>query len=355
VAAFATPPADSKADSKAPVQAPLSDWTVGGSLDVFYQTGLDGRQGDLWGRSLDATKNQVALGSALLSLSRKPTAKSPFGVTLQLGGGTQFDAINATEPGGKKYRAIHQAYVTYAGPRGLTVDFGQFESWFGYESPLSVNNANFSRSFNWNYGEADYNTGFRVSAPVGDNTVSLYAVQGWNEVEDSNTSKTFGATVSRSLGKNLSGTVNYISGNEGSNNPLSAGGIGFAAPGERRVDAVDANTTYTFKNGSTFTLDGNYAIAEGGKWSGVAGYYTTAFSKGTLTGRLEAFSDSAGLRTGIAETLYSATLTYAQALAPRCEGRLEFRHDNSSQNVFPAGAGFSSSRNTLTADIAVKF
>jgi hypothetical protein len=334
------------------VYAADGDWKLGASFDLYYQTGFSG-SGNFPGRAFDFRRNQFTLGSAIVRLRRDPTSKSPYGVTLDLGGGDTIDSVNALEPGGNsKYKGVQQGYVTYAGD-GFTLDFGKFNSWVGYEATLPADNANYSRSQNWTFGQPAYFTGLRLGLKNG---VTVYATQGWNEVEDSNSGKTFGASLSGRLSPSTTGALNLVYGDEGRltpapKNTASFGGAGFASPGSRKLAMANAYLVHT-QGEWTMALDASYADADGSKWYGVAGYATKKLDAATsVTGRLEGFRDADGIRTGASQSFYSGTVTYARDLDSHSQLRLEFRHDRSSQPFY----GGKSTQNTLGAALLFKF
>ena len=106
-----------------------------------------------------------------------------------------WEIFHATDPAGADVvRYIPQAYVTFKPKNagGLQFDFGKFYTSAGAE--LTENN------LTWNYGRGYlytngpyYHTGLRINKPVNDKfAVGLQIVNGWNNVEDNNSGKTFG-------------------------------------------------------------------------------------------------------------------------------------------------------------------
>ncbi|MBS1722855.1 MAG: outer membrane beta-barrel protein [Armatimonadetes bacterium] len=188
------------------------------------------------------------------------------------------------------------------------------------------------------------------------NGLALYLVQGWNEVEDSNSGKTVGASFSGKLSDSWNATLNVVYGDEGRqtpapNNSASFGGIGFAKPGTMKTTMVNLNLSSS-KGKWLWALDGNWATADGNKWYGLAGYATTQLSPtGTLTLRLEGFRDADGVRTGMAQSFNSFTATYGSKLDEKTTLGLEFRHDMCSTPFFDGRKN----QDTLGAFVIVRF
>lgn len=264
--------ASAQTASPSPVQ-------VSGYLDVYYAHNFarSGHGLTLNGRGLDVRNEELSLSFAELDFAQavKPGG---FGFTAMFYGGRSPDLIHLAEPGGKdKYKLLRQLYVTYqtTGETPLTIDFGKYDTWIGYEGIDNRYQDQYSRSFNWTYSETTYETGLRANKKLSDKlNGTLYLVQGWNEVEDSNDGKSWGIALSYAADPQTTYTLQNHSGQEGSdhaNDIGSFGGIGFANPGTSQVDLIDFIVTRQLapKTKAAFNVDlGNSSNAPNkGKWN----------------------------------------------------------------------------------------
>ncbi len=341
-------------------------WSYNGHLDFYYSYDF-GKPPTLMGtnlRQFDVKNNQFGLAVLQVDVSRKATAKNPFGITASFVVGKNADIIAFNEPGGpNSTKEIQQLYVTYAVPKSsATIDFGKFLSTMGYEGVDSSTNDNYSRSFLYTLGQMIYHTGFRGTTPIGKNlTGSLYLVNGWNEVEDSNGGLSYGASLGYNPTDKTAITANYYGGQEGSG---GVSGIGFTSPGARGINFGDLVITHQLTPKIKLALNADYTDAKGfdgsagGHWSGIAGYVTVNLAS-NLNGavRYETFSDTDGLRgTGASARYNSFTTNLDYSLTKDALFRLELRVDKSNLNVFNSDkAGGSDNRTTLSLSHVLKF
>lgn len=338
----------------------------GGYADGYYQYDF-GRpvNGDsVSGRGLDIADNRPTFAFAELDMSLDP---KPFGFNLQFYAGRGPELIHLTEPGGRNtYRYVRQAYGTYVTPgkNPITIDFGKFDTWIGYEGIDNRYQDEYSRSFNWTYSETTYETGLRVTGKLNPKlSGAFYAVQGWNEVKDGNGGKSLGVGLSYSPDDKTSFTVQNHFGDEGSttaNDAGSYGGIGFANPGVSKVDLIDFIASRQLTPATKVAFNVDYATSDRdpnkGKWNGEVLYLRHQLKPNqALSARLDRFEDNDGLRTGRRMQLYSATATYDYSFNDHFTGRLELRHDMASQPFFNSDSGLKSSRTTITAALIAKF
>jgi hypothetical protein len=298
------------------------------------------------------------------------TAASPIGFTATLTVGKNADLVHATEPGGTNtYKYLQQLYGTYLvngnGKIPVTLDFGKWASFCGYEVIESASNDNYSRSFLYTFGQPMYHTGLRVTAPLSGNiTAGFYAINGWNNVEDDNGGKTLGATLSINPGKPFNVILNWMGGDEGSdtaNGAGSFGGAGFATTGIRNVQQVDLVATWQATSKLKLGLNADYAAAKaksgtGGNWNGVDVYGRFQFTpSAALALRWDHFEDLNGIRSGVAQNLNSITATLEKTVKSNLVVRLEYRHDKAGVALFPSGGGGSHEQDTITLAPVVKF
>ena len=339
-----------------------------GYLDVYYTHNFANadRGPTVNGRSLDTRNHQLDLSFAELDFTQAISVRG-FGFTAMFYGGTGPDIISLTEPGGKnKYKWIRQAYATFqsSGKNPITFDLGKFDTWIGYEPLDNRATDQYSRSFNTTYSEPSYDMGLRASSQLSDKlTGTLYLVQGWNEVEDSNKGKTWGIALSYAPDANTTYLLQNHSGAEGSThaNDIGAyGGIGFASPGTSHVDIINFQVSRqtTPKTKIAFSSDfANSADApNNGQWNGEVLYVRQQISPiQTASLRFDRFEDKDGIRTGAPVKLYSLTGAYDHAFTPNFSLRAELRHDISDHSFFVTHSGTDKNRTTLTLAGIAKF
>jgi hypothetical protein len=192
-------------------------------------------------------------------------------------------------------------------------------------------------------------------------SANLYLVNGWNELEDSNGGKSYGATVAFTPSEATSVTANYYGGQEGSAN---GSGIGFTSAGARGVNTGDLIVTHQLNKNIKLALNADYTDAKGfdgtagGHWSGIAAYVKVGLTD-KLSGalRAETFNDTDGLRgTGNSARYNSLTGNLDYALTKDSLFRLELRYDKSNIKAFNSdNGGTSDNRTTLSFSHVLKF
>lgn len=320
----------------------LKDIQVSGFFDLYYQYSgnqpLSGQ--NLPFRNFDVRDNSLSIAAALLSVVKPTTKESPFGFTLNLLAGKDADIETSGEPNDSNgLKHLHQAYVTYAVPNGPTVDLGKFQTWIGLESPFAANNDLYSLSFVFTIGQPTYHAGIRATQTFGKTTFGLYGVNGINEAEDANRSKSYGASASQTFGK-VFVALNYYGGNEGSN----SGPNGFFNTGQSNLQLADLILSTQLTPKLKLSANGDYASIHGLDAGSSDGHFTSydvigkyQFSKSfSVSARYDNFFDSDGARTGIASgarfnsgVVGCELLTGAQSVL-----RFEVRSDSSNRAVF---------------------
>ncbi len=362
----APPPASDKPAEDPPISIFGMDFT--GYVDVGY-TGLSGRGAfnttpngpgvTLGGpnRVFDYRRNSFDLHQVGLTLSSQP--KEGIGGLVNLTLGRDADVIAAYPTGPnrgdpcnlatgqtssgvgcrKTGYDITQAFVQYAtGP--VTVIGGKFVTSAGAEVINSTGNTNFSRSILFGFAIPFTHTGARVSYAANDTLTFIGGINnGWDDLKDTNTSKTgeLGATFAPVKEVSLSAMIH--SGKE------RVGGLVKTGPEGTRT-LVDLIGTYNATDKLTFILNYDYATqanaatvtangSNSAKWQGVAGYANYQINdQWRISLRGEYFDDRDGYRTGVVQKWKEATLTVGYTPIKNLELRGEIRGDRSNVPAF---------------------
>jgi hypothetical protein len=243
-----------------------------------------------------------------------------------------------------------QYYLTYTAPIGSGISFeaGRFVTLLGAEIIPVYNNQNYneSRGLLFNLGEPLTHTGIRASYTFNDYVSATAGLNnGWDDpASTTNGGPNFeGELTLNNKEKTLSLVVNGIIGPnvQPSNNGLHKS--------NQNLGAIDPIVTWKpwFVPNLTLQAEYLYASQDGpvtadghsASWQGAAGYVVYDWTPAVeLATRAEFFDDMDGARTGTgeAQTLWEITQTLSYKI-PNVTGliaRLEYRHDNSSQNLF---------------------
>jgi hypothetical protein len=298
-------------------------------------------------RNFDVRANQFSLNMAKLTAEHPA---DPLGFRLDLGFGKAFDMVNGADT--SALRNIEQAYVSYKPrrARGLQLDFGKHVTMAGAEVIETHSNWNYSRSLLFSWAIPYYHFGLRASMPLGKHfTGGFHLVNGWNNVEDTNSGKTIGLTGALAAGP-VNWTSNYYAG------PEKAG----TNQGWRHLYDTTVLISGS-KAGAYFNFDygaDRSASALSSAWYGAAAAARYSLTKYiAVAPRLEWFKDRDGFSTGTPQTLKEFTLTGEYQWAAGLLGRLEYRRDWSDQAVFDRGvtpAG-SQTQNTLLVGLVASF
>ena len=314
---------------------------ISGFADFYYSKNFstpDSRTNKF--RNFDIAENQFTLGLAELTFQQ---AAAPVGFRIDADFGAVNDIVQ-TGNGGTS-NILQQAYLTTVVPvgNGLTVDIGKFVTHMGYEVIEAKDNANYSRSLLFAWAIPYFHVGARVSYPVLSNlTLTAHLVNGWNNIVDNNSKKSFGLTANYALSSSTSIIVNVMDGNE-QPDTLSFG----------KKDVYDIVVTHQLSENVALGLNFDYGderLSNGlATWKGEAlyGKYTIS-PKSAIALRAEMFSDPNGYATGVAQDLNEVTATYEYKFAEQLLVRAEFRHDFSNQTVFDKKSTLNSEKNQDT-------
>ncbi|HEY3280885.1 MAG TPA: porin, partial [Armatimonadota bacterium] len=341
-----TPPADAKdADSKI---------ELSGSIDGYYGYNFEKPAGDNPFRAFDVKDNQFSFALGELVINKNP---KPLGFHIRLGFGKTADLVSAFEPGDKEvYKHIIQAYGTYVfDKKGSTVDFGKWVTPHGAEVIETQDNWNYTRGLLFTWAIPFYHMGIRAKTPLTSKlTLNGSISNGWNNVEDNNSDKTFGLGASYTLSPKLSVASNWMGGREVV--VAASPGPPVVASASRFRNLVDTIVTYNATPKWSFILNHDFAwqdklpgASRNAMWTGLAGYAKYAIndvSAGVV--RAEWFWDRDGFSTGTSQTLKEVTATYERKIAKNLITRLELRHDWSSQATFNDKGSPKKGQTTLT-------
>lgn len=322
-----------------------------GMVDGYYSLNFNhpaGRSNQL--RNWDTNGNQFSLAMAKITLSHDP---DPIGFRADFGFGPAFDIVNAGESGGLRF--IQQAYVTLKpkSAKGLTVDFGKFVTVHGAEVIETMSNWNYSHSLLFAWAIPYYHFGLRASYPLHKTFTGTFLVtNGWNNVVDNNSGKTYGFTGAWSPNSHFSLVSNYMFGPEkiGTNK-------GYRHLSDT-VMTITVNPQVAFMANYDYGVD-KFEIGRGkARWTGAAGYVKLAPTKWfAFVPRWEWYNDADGFTTGTAQKLKEVTLTAELKMKEGLLSRFEYRRDWSDQRFFDRGNSLASSKSldTLTAGFVVFF
>ena len=289
---------------------------------------------------------------------------SRTGYHVSLGFGQAMNAVNASEPkaGSSFDQYLKEAYFSYLAPvgKGLQVDVGKFVTPFGAEVIETKDNWNYSRSLLFTYAIPYFHFGMRAKYAFNDKySLTGFFVNGWNNVVDNNTGKSYGMSFGWNPNKKFGITQTYMAGPEGNNNNSNL----------RQLS--DTVITYSPNSKLSFILNGDYGrgdrfitnpitntFSAPVFWTGAAGYVRYAFNdKSAFATRYEYYDDPDGFTLGtlVPTHINEFTATFERLMAHHIISRFEFRRDMSSQPNFLKGNTPVQDQNTMTAGLVYTF
>jgi hypothetical protein len=343
----------------------LGPTTLSGMVDVYYGQNFNNPAGQANGlRFFDGATNQFGLNLVEMVVDKTPDpSNSRTGYHVALGFGQAMNVVNGSEPkGGLGFdQYLKEAYFSYLAPvgKGLQLDIGKFVTPHGAEVIETKDDWNYSRGLLFSYAIPYYHFGMRARYAFNDKySLSAFFVNGWNNVLDNNSGKTYGAGFGWNPNKKFGIAQNYMAGPEenASNNNL------------RQLS--DTVITYSPTSRLSFIVNGDYGrgdrftdpltkvLSHPVFWTGVAGYVKYAFTSTTaIATRYEYYDDHDGFTTGtLLPTHFNEfTTTIEKLMAHHIISRFEFRRDVSNQPVFLKGSDPVLGQNTLTAGLVFTF
>src|SRR6266550_1856459 len=330
----------------------LGPTTLSGFVDVYYGQNFNNPTSQTNGlRFFDAPTNQFGLNLVELVVDKAPDASnSRTGYHIALGFGQAMNVVNSSEPkaglGFDQY--LKEAYFLYLAPvgKGLQVDVGKFVTPHGAEVIETKDNWNYSRGILFSYAIPYYHFGMRAKYAFNDKySLTGFFVNGWNNVVDNNTGKTYGMSFAWTPNKKFGIIENYMAGPEQT---------GLNSNWRQLSDTV---VTYSPTSKLSFMVNGDYGRGdrfddgEGGfskpvYWTGVAGYVKYALSStSAFSTRYEYYDDHDGFTTGFNINgapaglhFHEFTTTFEKLVAHHIISRFEYRRDMSNQPTFLKGS-----------------
>jgi hypothetical protein len=357
MASAQTPPPPAAADQTPP--AAPAPWSLGGIdfsgyvdayANINFNNPASGQNGAY--RTFDARANTFSLNFATLTMAHDA---DPIGFRMDFGFGRGYEIFHLFEPLGAEerniVRNIMQAYVTVKPKNagGFQFDFGKFVTSAGAEVTETHLNWNYSRSLIYSLGPF-YHFGARISKPVtGYWTTGFQLVNGWNNVDDNNTGKTFGFT-NAFTSKKASYYVNYYTGpektgtNEGYRHFIDQ--VLLLTPHDK------ASFSFNYDYGREKALDGSVGIISA--ISGAAKFQANDWF--ALSPRLEYFNDRGIWTTGVVQKIKEVTLTAEFKHKKGFMTKVEYRRDWSNVPYFDDSEGnLKKSQDTFLVGIIAYF
>lgn len=359
--AFGQEPGVASAPAPAPAPAPAAPrpWYETIGVNGFVTTSWSWNfnrpaSGTNQYRVFDFEDNAIKIDGAELVLQKVASSPGEAGFRVDAVAGASIPRMTAAaglfrdDDGTAGDFDLQQAFVSYVAPlgSGLRFDAGKYATHCGYEVIEGYDgyNDNATRSFLFGYAEPASHTGLKATyALSGTVSAMVEVVNGWDNVEDSNSSKSIGGQLAFTLPSNAAVYVNALFGPE--------------RAGNNSDDRTILNVVGTWKlgTGSALGLDAVWATEEDAAgpgqdatWSGVALYgrlgVTPSFA---LVLRAEVFDDPDGVRTGTAQKLAELTLTPELKLAPGLVLRADLRLDHSTRDVFEKDSGLTGTQPTV--------
>ena len=327
------------------------------------------------GRVFDLQSNGFTIQATELVLEKPVSSEMPIGFRTDLFFGDDAEVIHSTGLGDVASGDnpvpfdLQQAYAVLRAPVGDGLDFkiGKFVTLLGAEVIESPANWNFSRSYLFGFAIPFTHTGVLATYPLGEfGSVTAGLVNGWDIVDDNNKAKTLIGNLTLTPVQGVSLAFNGITGAEQASNShdrrtvfdfvgtwQALENLAFMANYDYGVESAGAATSYDAKDWTGLALYTKYDVTP--IWS--------------LVGRWEWFDDHDDFRTGLTSgvtsgagsftphpvKLYGYTLTSQWKLREHVLGRLEYRHDTSSERVFLTRGSLSNAQDTVSAEVIYHF
>ena len=340
----------SVSDGSAADEAIAKGVKISGFVDAYYSFNFNKPDSNAnaigaSGSNFDFDHNAFSLNLAELVVS-KTAEPVGFRVDLDFGpttdfvhGATGITAHPPSHPGtteSEVFKNIQQAYISWATPIGLNLDYGKFVTHLGAEVIESKDNWNYTRGLLFCCAIPYYHSGLKANYVISDMLyVNGYLLNGWNNVFENNNSKTFGAQIGITPIKQLPILLNWI-GPEDSTGAFE----------NRQV--YDLIVTFNATDSLSFMINYDYGTQDllptgDQKWSGIAAYARLAgvmSENCAIAIRYENVDDDDGFMFGTLDNkVQEITLTGEHKVAGNMLLRLEYRHDMADEDIFEDEGG----------------
>jgi hypothetical protein len=353
-AAVSAPATETAAKSGPSLASLLGSTTLSGFVDTYYGQNFNNPSNRSTSfQPFNGYTNQFGLNLTELVVDKQPdVTNSRTGYHLAFGYGQAINAVNSGETGFDQY--LKEAYFSYLANvgKGLQIDVGKFVTPAGAEVIETKDNWNYSRSLLFSYAIPYFHFGLRAKYTFSPKySITGLVTNGWNNVIDNNTGKTYGVSFGWNPTKKVGVVQTYLAGPES---------IGVNSSWRQLSDTV---ITYNPTSRLAFMLNGDYGRGDRINtyplpvyWTGVAGYVKYAFNdRYALATRFENFQDPQGFSTGTGQHLNEFTGTFERLIAHHIITRLEYRRDFSNQPVFLKGNTPVLAQQTMTAGLVYTF
>jgi hypothetical protein len=340
------------------LQSMLGSTSLSGFIDGYYGYNFNqphSRTSSF--RAFDGLSNQFALNMSELILDKPPdAANSRLGFRLALGYGQAMNVVNASDPGGLGFaQYLKEGYFSYLAPvgkNGLQVDFGKFVTPHGAEVIETKDNWNYSRGILFTYAIPFYHFGLRTKYTFNNKyALSGFVVNGWNDIVDNNTGKTYGVTFNWNPHKKFGLAQGYMAGPEQAGTNQNWRQLSDTVVTISPTDKLSFILNYDYGRGDRMA-----GLLDPVSWQGIAGYVRYAFDeRNAFALRYEWFNDANGFATGTGQQLKEFTGTFERRVAHRLITRLEYRYDYSNQPTFVEGDQPIGAQSTVAAGLVYAF
>lgn len=282
-------------------------------------------------------------------------AKEKYGAYINLTAGNDVSVMKSYGSNTDQFD-VTQAYFRFQSGH-TTFIAGKFVTLAGSEVIDSRSMPVYSRSILFGYAIPFTHTGLRATfAPSDKFGITIGANNGWDQMKDLNTDKTYELGISITPSMAFSLYANYYSGKEG---PIGA-------EGTRDLFDLVINWNIGDKLGLGFNYDDAKQDGSTGvgaltptdaKWSGWAAYFKYKFSDTwNFLLRTEDFDDKDGFRTGVVQKWKETTVALAFSPTKATEIRFEVRDDSSNVHSFVTrdGIGVKDGQNSYAVEFLYK-
>jgi len=178
-----------------------------------------------------------------------------------------------------------------------------------------------------------------------------YVVNGWNNVVDNNTGKTYGVGFGWTPHSKFSLTQNYMAGPETAGSNMNWRQLSDTVVSVSPTDRLSFILNYDYGRGDR--VDG---LLNPVSWQGWAGFVRYKMSdRNAVAMRYEWFNDPEGFTTGAGQQLKEFTGTFEHRIANRLITRWEYRYDYSNQPSYTKGDAPVGSQSTVAAGLIYTF